>query len=81
MSETRELFDQVLSLPEGLRQQLVAEVLASFKSASPPEVEGAWLEVAEQRLEELRSGHVQTLPVEAADARTEARLAKIRKER
>lgn len=81
MSDTRELFDQVLKLPEELRTQLVAEVLASFKSSTPPAIERAWLDVAEQRLEEIRSGCVQTLSAEEADARTEARLAKIREGR
>jgi putative addiction module component (TIGR02574 family) len=78
---TRDLFDQVLNLPEDVRQQLVEEVLASFENPSPAEVERAWLTLAEQRLEEVRSGKVQTISAEEADARTEARLAELRRGR
>jgi hypothetical protein len=78
---TRDLFDQVLSLPEDVRQQLLEEVLASIESSSPAEVDRAWLKVAQQRLDEIRSGRVQTISAEEADARTEARPAAIRKGR
>ena len=79
--KTRDLFNQVLDLPEDMRHQLVDEVLASFKSPSTDEVERAWVSVAKRRLAEIRSGKVQTISAEEADARCEARIAAIRKAR
>jgi Putative addiction module component len=78
---TRDLFDQVLSLPAAVRQQLLEEVLASLESASSADVDHNWLKVAEQRLDGIRAGRVQTISAGDADARTEARLAAIRKGR
>lgn len=80
-SPTRDLFDQVLNLPEDARQQLLDEVLASLERASSAEVDQAWLKVAQERLDEIRSGKAKTISAEEADVRTEARLAAIRKGR
>ncbi len=59
--KTKGLIAEALSLPVEKRAIVVDSIL---KSLNPPEsdIDKKWEEVAKRRLEELRSGQVQTIP-------------------
>lgn len=80
MDVTRLLIAQALQLPEDQRHGLIDELFDSF-DAPATEAERAWVDVAKDRLGEIRRGEVQTLSAEEVDARSEARLAQARLER
>lgn len=64
---------QVLELPAQDRARLLELLLASFEPGSP--AQAAWMELAQQRREELRTGSVTAVPGAQALARVRARLA------
>ncbi len=59
--KTKDLIDEALFLPVEERAQVVDSIL---KSMNPPEAETdkKWVEVAKQRLSELRSGKTNSVP-------------------
>jgi putative addiction module component (TIGR02574 family) len=61
MLSTKEIIDQVESLPVEERALLVDSLLQSL-NRSDPEVDRQWAEAARRRLEDLRSGRVKPLP-------------------
>ena len=72
--KTQQIIDHLVSLPVEGRAAVVETLLASLNQISP-EVDAAWLEVAESRASELREGEVATRPAgevfDAARRRTE----------
>ena len=56
------LREELLALPASTRALLARDLMDSLDS--PPDIaaEQAWLELAEQRLEELKSGQVKPVP-------------------
>jgi hypothetical protein len=68
-----DLAAQALNLPPEDRAKLVERLIASFEPKSP--AQEAWLELALQRREQVRSGSVSLVPGEEALTRVRARLA------
>lgn len=68
-----DLAAQALSLPAEDRAKLVERLLASFEPKSP--AQAAWLLLAAQRREQVRSGAAAMVPGDEALARVRARLA------
>ena len=58
---TKELIDQVVSLPVEDRAILADSLLRSL-NAPESTVDGKWASVAQRRLDELRSGQVKPVP-------------------
>ncbi len=58
---TQELITEVISLPVEDRALIVDYLLKSLNHAEP-DIEKAWAEEAQRRLEELRSGKVHAIP-------------------
>jgi len=54
---TKELLDEVISLPVEERARLADSILRTL-NAPEPEIEHQWVAVAQRRLQELRSGMV-----------------------
>ena len=62
-----------LSLPAEDRARLLTRLLASFEPKSPPQA--AWMQLAQRRRDDVRSGRVAMIPGDEALARIKARLA------
>ena len=60
---TKELIDEAVSLPVEERA-LVADTLLRSLNQTETEIDKKWIEVAHQRLNELRSGKVKAVPGE-----------------
>jgi putative addiction module component (TIGR02574 family) len=56
------LLREALSLPLDLRTELVDKLLQSLNAPLKADVEQAWAEEAERRLDEISSGKVQAIP-------------------
>ena len=56
------LLRDALSLPLDLRTELVDKLLESLNVPIKEDIEQAWAEEAEKRLEEIESGKVETIP-------------------
>lgn len=56
-----EIIEAILSFPVGERVQIVEAILETLNTPDP-EVEKAWIEEAEQRLDEIESGKVEPVP-------------------
>ena len=61
-STTQQIFDTVLSLPDGDRVKLVEALIASFRPDDRPPFDDAWRPVIQRRSAELRSGQVTPVP-------------------
>jgi len=61
MTRTDELIAEAVSLPVEIRTQLVDKLLQSLNPARK-EIDEAWAEEAEKRVEEIRTGKVKTIP-------------------
>ncbi|MBU2511933.1 addiction module protein [bacterium] len=59
--KTKDLISEALSLPVEARAQIADSIL---KSMNPPEAEidKKWIQTAKQRLSELRSGKINSVP-------------------
>jgi putative addiction module component (TIGR02574 family) len=68
---TQQLFNTVLSLPDGDRAELVEALIASFRPDDQPPFDDAWRVVIQRRSAELRSGQV--TPVPWAEVKRKAR--------
>lgn len=75
MMNTEQLITEACSLPLEQRAQVVERVLQSL-SASNPEIDQAWLALAQRRRDELASGAVAGLAGEAVFARIAQRLGR-----
>ena len=64
---------QALSLPPEDRARLLESLIASFEAKSP--AQAAWMQLADRRREEVRSGRTGMVPGDEALARVRARLA------
>ncbi len=63
MLNTQEVMDHLVSLPVENRAAVVETLLASLNQLSP-EVEAAWIDVAERRASEVRERAVSTRPAD-----------------
>ena len=63
-----------LPAPERLKLARILLDLSEPATESPDEVQNAWDQEIEQRLQELRSGKVKGVPLEEVKAKIEARL-------
>ncbi|MDR9469227.1 addiction module protein [Marinospirillum sp.] len=68
-----ELEHQALNLPTEERARLLERLLESLEPES--EVQAAWIQIAQQRRDEVLSGKVQLVPGDEALARIRARLS------
>jgi len=75
MPSTKEIIDQVESLPVEERA-LVVDSLLQTLNRTDPEIDRKWAEVARCRLEDLRSGRVKSLPGHEVLARARKRFKK-----
>jgi len=73
---TTKLADKLLSLPCEDRIYLVDELLKSLNAPSKEEVDKAWAEESERRIDEIESGNVQTIPGEQVFREIRKRLKK-----
>ena len=73
---TAKLEVQILSLPCEDRIYLVDRLLKSLNSTTREEVDRAWAEEAERRIDELDSGLAQTIPGEQVFAEIRKKLKK-----
>ncbi len=66
---TRDLIEEAISLPVEERARVLDSLL---KSLNPPqdEIDKKWAIVAKQRLSQIRSGEVQTIPGDEVFAKT-----------
>jgi putative addiction module component (TIGR02574 family) len=73
--KTSELIAEAVSLPVEERTRIVENLLSSL---NPPEpgVDAAWASVARRRLDELRSGSVESVPGEVVFERIRQLYAK-----
>lgn len=70
------LFQDALSLPSDMRARLVELLLESLNPPVQEDVDRLWADVAEARVEELRSGRVKAIPGEEVFAQIRARFAR-----
>jgi len=61
MPATKKIIDEVLSLPVEERAHIADSLLRSL-NVPDPAIDKKWVEVAKQRLEELRSEKVKPIP-------------------
>jgi putative addiction module component (TIGR02574 family) len=69
----RLLEKEVLELPPRSRVQLAEKIMASVDDYATPELEAAWNDEIEQRVQEIKSGAEKGIPAE--DVMKEARRA------
>jgi len=74
MIKTKELFDEAISLPVEIRAKLVEKLLRSL-NPSQKEIDKLWAKEAEQRVEEIKSGKVKTIPGERVFKKIRDRLS------
>ena len=70
---TKDLIDEVVSLPVEDRAMVADSILRSL-NAPEPKVDRKWIRVARKRLAEMRSGEVEPIPGEEVFARIWKRL-------
>jgi len=70
---TRELIEQIESLPVEGRAQMIDSLLRTMNQPDP-EVDTAWSKEAQRRLDDLRSGRASGLPAEDVFAKARKRL-------
>jgi putative addiction module component (TIGR02574 family) len=73
MLNTKELFDEAISLPIEIRMQLVEKLLRSL-NPTQKEIDKLWAKEAERRIEEIKSCKVKTIPGEKVFKRIRDRL-------
>jgi hypothetical protein len=62
MTNLQELKSEAAKLPESDRQELAEFILSSLEQELIPDVHHEWVEVAQVRLAEIRSGQVAGIP-------------------
>ena len=63
MLKTKELFEEAISLPVDIRSQLIDKLLHSLNPAQK-DIDEMWVQVAEERVDEIKKGKVKTIPGE-----------------
>jgi len=58
------IMDEVLSLPADLRIILIEKLLASLNLPTQSEIDRAWAEEAERRVDQIDQGEVELIPGE-----------------
>ena len=71
--KTSQIMNELANLPVEERA-LIADSLLQTLNASQPEIELAWLKVAQQRLQEIDSGNVKMVSQEEMTTRINHRL-------
>jgi Putative addiction module component len=71
--KTAEIMNELANLPVEERA-LIADSLLQTLNATQPEIEHAWLKVAQQRLQEIDSGNVKMVSQEEMTTRINHRL-------
>lgn len=74
MLGAKEIIEEAESLPVEERAMVVDSLLRSLNTPDPA-VDRQWIDLAKQRLAELRSGKVKSVPGEDVFARVRARFA------
>ena len=73
--QVSELLEKALALSTQERGELAARLIDSLDDGPPEEgVEEAWQEEVQRRMDDIRSGRVQTIPGEQLRERLNARL-------
>ena len=72
---TREIIDQIESLPVEGRAQIIDSLLRTMNHLDP-EVDAAWAIEAHRRLDDLRSGRIQGVPAEEVFTKARERFEK-----
>ena len=75
-SVSTKLTDELLSLPCEDRIYLADRLLESLNAPTRADIEQAWAEEAERRIEEIESGNVDTIPGEQVFREIRERLRK-----
>lgn len=70
-STAKKILDDALALPEEDREALVEVLMTSLRYDSPKEVEQAWLEEVQRRIERLERG--ETVAIEWSEAKRRLR--------
>ena len=65
---------EVLRLPPADRAKLLDRLIASLDADADADADAAWDALVDQREQELQAGTAETVPLEAAVARLEARF-------
>jgi putative addiction module component (TIGR02574 family) len=73
MIKTDDLFSEAISLPVEIRTQLVDKLLQSLNPARK-DIDKLWAKEAEKRVEEIRTGDVETVPGEEVFKKVRDRL-------
>ncbi len=60
MTQTEDLFSEVVSLPIDIRMQLIDKLLQSIQPINE-EIDKLWADEAEKRVQEIKSGKVNTI--------------------
>jgi putative addiction module component (TIGR02574 family) len=76
-----ELLQKALALSEEERASIAGSLLESLDTSVDENVEAAWAEEIDRRIDELDSGKAKTVPWEELHARVSARLSNARKSR
>jgi len=71
--KTSDIISELANLPVDERA-LIADSLLQTLNATQPEIEEAWLKLAQQRLTEISDGSVETLSAEVVFADIDKRL-------
>lgn len=71
--KTSEIISELANLPVDERA-LIADSLLQTLNATQPEIEQAWLKLAQQRLTEIKDGSVETLSADSVFANIDKRL-------
>lgn len=73
MIKTDDLFSEAISLPVEIRTQLIDKLLQSL-NPSRKDIDKLWAKEAEKRVEEIRTGEVETVPGEEVFKKVRDRL-------
>ena len=73
--KTKEIIEEIVSLPVEKRALVVDSLLRSLNSPEP-EIDAEWAKESNRRLEELRSGKVKAIPGDKVFSRAFDRLEK-----
>jgi|LakWasMe91_HOW11_FD_contig_21_1701460_length_401_multi_8_in_0_out_0_2 putative addiction module component (TIGR02574 family) len=71
--KTSEIISELANLPVDERA-MIADSLLQTLNATQPEIEQAWLKLAQQRLTEIKDGSVETLSADSVFANIDKRL-------
>jgi len=74
-----EVRDEAMQLTPDERSVLADDLWMSFLTEEEREIQREWVEVAERRAEELRTGKVKGIPLEEAMRNARAKLSRARR--